>query len=92
MLLPAGGSSPRSASLHEAEGSRGCRPPRGRRRRWCIECCRLFKAGDEDPARGAGIKVEEYAAPPPIDETQYHTPQVGARHNFNKKAAEAVNH
>jgi hypothetical protein len=37
----------------------------GRRRlRWCIECCRLFKAGDEDPASGAGIKVEEYAAPP----------------------------
>jgi hypothetical protein len=53
---------------------------------------RLFKAGDEDPARGAGIKVEEYAAPPPIDETQHHTPQAGARHNFNKKAAEAINH
>jgi hypothetical protein len=53
---------------------------------------RLFKAGDEDPARGAGIKVEEYAAPPPIDETQHHTPQAGTRHNFNKKTAEAINH
>jgi hypothetical protein len=53
---------------------------------------RLFKAGDEDPARGAGIKVEEYAAPPPIDETQHHTPQADARHNFNKKTAEAINH
>jgi hypothetical protein len=47
-------------------GSRGCQPPRGRRRlRWCIECCRLFKAGDEDPASRAGIKAEEYAAPHP---------------------------
>jgi len=27
------------------------------RRRWCIECCRLFKTGDEDLASGAGIKV-----------------------------------
>ncbi len=36
----------------------------GRRRlRWCIECCRLFKAGDEDPARGAGIKVEDTPRP-----------------------------
>jgi hypothetical protein len=36
--------------------------------------------------------MEEYAAPPPIDETQYHAPQAGARHNFNKKTAETVNH
>ncbi len=63
-----------------------------RRLRWCIECCLGRLRRGEDPASGAGIKVEEYAAPPPIDETQHHTPQAGARHNFNKKAAETVNH
>jgi len=27
-----------------------------------------------------------------IDEAHYYFPQVGARHNFNKEVAEAVNH
>jgi hypothetical protein len=40
----------------------------------------LFEARDEELTRGA--------APSPtfIDETHYHTPQVGSREDFNKKA------
>ncbi len=56
------------------------------RRRWCIECCRLFEARDEEPARGA--------APSPtfifIDEAYYYFPQEGAREDFNKEVVEAV--
>ena len=42
---------------------------------------RLFKARDEELARGA--------APPPmsIDETHYYFPHEGARDDFNKEAA-----
>jgi hypothetical protein len=52
-----------------------------RRRRWCIECCRLFKARDEELARGA-------SSPPMfIDEAHYYFPQEGVWDDFNKEAA-----
>jgi hypothetical protein len=55
---------PRLASLHGAEESRGCQPPRERRRlRWCIECCRLFKAGMRTRRAGPGLKRRN--TPPP---------------------------
>jgi hypothetical protein len=47
---------------------------------------RLFEARDEELARGAA------PSPMSIDDAHYYFPQVGARENFNKKAAEAVNH
>ena len=47
---------------------------------------RLFEARDEELARGAA------PSPMSIDEAHYYLPQVGAREDFNKKAAEAVNH
>ena len=51
------------------------------RRRWCIECCRLFKARDEELARDA--------APSPmfIDDAHYYFPQEGVWDDFNKEAA-----
>jgi len=51
------------------------------RRRWCIECCRLFKAVDEELTRGAA------PSPMSIDEAHYYIPQEGARDDFNKEAA-----
>jgi len=52
-----------------------------RRRRWCIECCRLFKAVDEELARDAA------PSPMSIDDAHYYFPQEGARDDFIKEAA-----
>ncbi len=47
---------------------------------------RLFEARDEELARGTS------PSPMSIDDAHYNLPQEGARHDFNKKAAKAVNH
>ena len=47
---------------------------------------RLFEAVDEELTRGAA------PLPMSIDEAHYYFPQVGAREDFNKEVAVAVNH